>query len=156
MKSDKNKNFIQNIFRKVKINFLKVYHARGSTHEIALGAAIGAFWGVFPTFGLSSILSILLYKLFRFNLVVAISAAFISNPVTSPFFLMLSYKVGTFFITSNVKFEIKNWIESISQIGYILIIGATIVSTVTGLMVYFITKYAIEYKRMKKIKKFNL
>ena len=151
MKSAK-KTFILNILRKIKINFLKVYNARGSTHEIALGAAIGAFWGVFPTFGLSTILSILLYKLFRFNLVVAISAAFISNPVTSPFFLMLSYKVGTFFITSNVKFEIKNWIESISQIGYILIIGATIVSTVTALLVYFITKKAIEYKRLKKIK----
>ena len=69
---------------------MKIYYARGSVHEIALGAAIGAFWGVFPTFGLSTILSILLYKVFRFNLPVAISAAFISNPITSPFLLMIS------------------------------------------------------------------
>jgi uncharacterized protein (DUF2062 family) len=85
-----NNNFFMHIFRKLKINFLKIYYARGSVHEIALGAAIGAFWGVFPTFGLSTILSILLYKVFRFNLPVAISAAFISNPITSPFLLMIS------------------------------------------------------------------
>jgi len=108
MKLTKNKNFIQNIFRKVKINLLKIYYARGSAHEIALGAAIGAFWGVFPTFGLSTILSLLLYKILRFNLLVAISAAFISNPLTSPFLLLLSYKVGTYFIETDIKFEYNN------------------------------------------------
>ena len=84
-------NYVINIFRKLKLNFLKIYYARGSTHEIALAAAIGAFWGVFPTFGLSTILSLLLYKIFRFNIVAAISGAFISNPLTSPFLLMISY-----------------------------------------------------------------
>ena len=65
MKSVK-RNLVINIFRKAKISFMKIYYARGSAHEIALGAAIGAFWGVFPTFGLSTILSLLLYKIFRF------------------------------------------------------------------------------------------
>ncbi len=155
MKSAKNKNFILNIFRKVKINFLKVYYARDSAHEIALGAAIGAFWGVFPTFGLSTILTLLLYKLFRFNLVAGISAAFISNPLTSPFLLIISYKVGTYFIETNIKFEYDNWYQNISQIGYVLIIGSTIVSMLTGLLVYFITKYAIEHRLRVKLKKLN-
>jgi len=158
MKASENKNFIQNIFRKAKIIFLKIYYTRGSSHEIALGAAIGAFWGVFPTFGLSTILSLMLYKLFRFNLLSAISGAFISNPLTSPFFLLLSYNVGTLFIKTNIKFEYKNiksLIDNASQIGYVLIIGSAIISTVTGLLVYFITKYAIEYRRRPKIEKPN-
>jgi len=147
MKLGKHKNFIYNTYRKVKINVLKIYNARGSAHEIALGAAIGAFWGVFPTFGLSTILSLLLYKIFRFNLLVAISAAFISNPLTSPFLLLVSYKVGTYFVKTSVKFEYNNWYENISQLGYVMLIGSTIVSTLTGLIIYFFTKRAIEKSR---------
>ncbi len=144
------RNFIINIYRKAKISFLKIYYARGSAHEIALGAAIGAFWGVFPTFGLSTILSLLLYKIFRFNLVAAISGAFISNPLTSPFLLMISYKVGGFFTKNNVQFDDDHWFNNLPQIGYVLVIGASIVSFATGLIIYFITKYLVE--RRRKIK----
>jgi uncharacterized protein len=143
-------NFIVNIYRKAKISFLKIYYARGTAHEIALGAAIGAFWGVFPTFGLSTILSFLLYKIFRFNFIAAISGAFISNPLTSPFLLMISYKVGGYFTKNNVQFDDDHWYENLPQIGYVLIIGATIVSFVTGVFIYFITKYIVE--RRRKIK----
>lgn len=140
-------NFFIKIINKFKENLLKIYNAQGTAYEIALGAAIGAFWGVFPTFGLSTILSILLYKVFRFNLVVAVSAAFISNPITSPFLLLISYKVGTFFITTDIKFEYENWEQNISQIGYVLFLGATVVSTITALMVFYTTKYIIERRK---------
>ena len=152
MKSIK-RNFIINILRRLKINFLKIYYARGSVHEIALGAAIGAFWGVFPTFGLSTILSLLLYKVLRFNLPAAISAAFISNPLTSPFLLMISYKVGTIFIHTDIKFEYETWYQNISIIGYVLLIGATIVSTITAFLIYFIVKYAVDIRRKKNLNK---
>lgn len=146
MKSVK-RNFVINIFRRAKISFMKIYYARGSAHEIALGAAIGAFWGVFPTFGLSTILSLLLYKIFRFNIVAAISGAFISNPLTSPFLLMLSYKVGSYFIKTDIQFDYDNWYKNLPQMGYILIIGSTIVSSVTALFVYYIIKYSVERRR---------
>jgi uncharacterized protein (DUF2062 family) len=149
----KKTNFIINIFRKLKINFYKIYYARGGVHEIALGAAIGAFWGVFPTFGLSTILSLLLYKMIRFNLPVAISAAFISNPLTSPFLLMISYKVGAFFINTNLKFEYETWYNNIPKIGYIMFMGSTIVSSITAIIVYFLIKSLVEYRRKKAIQK---
>lgn len=140
-------NFFINIYRKAKINVLKIYHARGSAHEIALGAAIGAFWGVFPTFGLSTVLSLLMYKFLRFNLLAAISGAFISNPLTSPFLLILSYKVGQYFIPTDQTLELSNWYTSLPQIGYVLLVGATLVSIVTSFIVYYLTKYTIEKKR---------
>lgn len=151
----KKRNFIINIFRKLKINFLKIYYARGSVNEISLGAAIGAFWGVFPTFGLSTILSLLLYKVLRFNLPVAISAAFISNPLTSPFLLMISFKAGQLFINSDATFDYDNWFENISEIGYILFLGSIIVSSIAAILVYFIIKYAVEFRR-KKLTENNL
>ncbi|WP_439506744.1 DUF2062 domain-containing protein [Sediminibacterium sp.] len=146
MKPTKRNCFI-NILRKVRINFLKIYHARGSAHEIALGAAIGAFWGVFPTFGLSTVLSLLMYKFLRFNLLAAISGAFISNPLTSPFLLILSYKVGQYFIPTNQTLELSNWYTTLPQIGYVLLVGATLVSIVTSFIVYYLTKFAIEKRR---------
>lgn len=152
MKSIK-RNIIVNILRKLKISFLKIYYARGSVSEIALGAAIGAFWGVFPTFGLSTILSLLLYKVIRFNLPVAISAAFISNPLTSPFLLIISYKVGKLFINTDIQFEYETWHQNISKIGYVLLVGSTIVSTITAFLVYFIVKYAVLYRRKKSLYK---
>lgn len=151
--NSKKSNFIINILNRLKINFLKIYYTRGSVHEIALGAAIGAFWGVFPTFGLSTILSLLLYKVLRFNLPAALSAAFISNPLTSPFLLMISYKVGTIFIQTDIKFEYETWRQNITKIGYILFIGSTIVSTISALLIYFIAKYAVEFRRKSNLKK---
>jgi uncharacterized protein (DUF2062 family) len=145
------RNFISSILSKLKANFLSIYNSRGSTHEIALGAAIGAFWGVFPTFGLSTVLSLLLYKIFRFNLPAALSAAFISNPLTSPFLLMISYHVGTLFIPTDFKFEYETWYQNISKIGYVMLIGATIVSAMTALLIYFIVKYAVENRRKKNL-----
>jgi hypothetical protein len=144
------KNFIITIYRKAKINIYKVYYARGSVHEIALGAAIGAFWGVFPTFGLSTILTLLLYKIFRFNVLVAISAAFISNPLTSPFLLILSYKVGTFFVKSTIQFNIKTWSENLPKIGYTLFVGSTIVSSISAILMYYLVKYVVEFRRKQK------
>jgi uncharacterized protein (DUF2062 family) len=149
MKPAKN-NFFLNILRKSKISFLKIYYARGNAHEIALGAAIGAFWGVFPTFGLSTILTLLLYKFIRFNLFVAISAAFISNPITSPFWLMTSYLVGNYFLKSNFKFKLENWTESIPQIGYSMALGATLVSSFTAILIYYIVKFTINSKQKMK------
>jgi uncharacterized protein (DUF2062 family) len=144
---------MKNIFKKVKFHILKIYYARGTAHEIALGAAIGAFWGVFPTFGLSTVLSLLLYRIFRFNIVVAISAAFISNPFTSPFLLFISYKVGSFFRLSPAKFELEKWDENLSRFGWVMLTGSTIVSTVVGCVIYFVTKYVVEHREKVKLKK---
>jgi uncharacterized protein (DUF2062 family) len=150
MKNSKN-NFIVNIIRKAKINFLKIYNARGSTHEIALGAAIGSFWGVFPTFGLSTILSLLLYKIFRFNLLVAISAAFISNPLTSPFLLFLSYKIGSLIISSETTFDFKNLSENLGDLGLTMLVGSFLLSSFTAVVVFFLTKYFVAKRRQKKL-----
>ena len=117
------RNFFVNIYRKARISFLKIYYSRGSVHEIALGAGIGAFLGVFPTFGLSTIISLLLYKLFRFNLVAAISGAFISNPLTSPFLLLISYQVGTFFIPTDIQFDLDNWSHELPRSAWCCLQG---------------------------------
>ena len=140
-------SFFKKIVKRIKTSAKKIYHARGSAHEIALGAAIGAFWGVFPTFGLSTVLTLLLYKVIRFNVLVAISAAFISNPLTSPFWLLSAYEVGNYLLQSEIEFNLETWTEDLPRIGSTLLLGSTVVSSVTAVVVYYVTRYFVGRRR---------
>ena len=82
------------LIRRLKLFFIKLARARDSTSEIALGAGIWAFISVFPTFGLGMPLVILMNRFFKFNLISALALSVVSNPFTSPFFILTSYKVG--------------------------------------------------------------
>lgn len=146
VKVKKHNIFVQ-LIRKIKISFLKIYYARGSSYEIALGAAIGAFWGVFPTFGLSTPLVIIMYRFMKFNLIAAFSGAFISNPLTSPFWLFFSYKIGALFIHSEVTFELSNWTKNLRELGLMMLVGSLLLSSITAIIIFFLTKYLIEKRR---------
>lgn len=135
------KNPILLLFRKIKLAIIQVYRAKGSPHEIALGVAIGAFWGVFPTFGLSTPLILVLYRFIHFNIITAFAGALVSNPLTSPFLLWISYKVGSIFFTppQNIKDILsEKWWEKLQDVGLIMLVGATIVSTIVAVLAYFI------------------
>ena len=64
---------------------------------------------------------------------------------------MISYHVGTLFIPTDFRFEYETWYQNISKIGYVMLIGATIVSAMTALLIYFIVKYAVENRRKKNL-----
>lgn len=141
------KNFFVRLYRRVRIYLLKIYYARGSAHEVALGAAIGVFWGVFPTFGLSTLLTLFLARFFRFNVIVAISAAFVSNPFTSPFLLWISYTVGEWFVHTEQVFDFQHWYRDISHISFTLFLGSTIVSAASAFLAYYSTYFAIARRK---------
>jgi uncharacterized protein len=141
-----------NLWRKAKLFFLKLARDRASVHEIALGAAIGTFISVFPTFGFGTLLVLLLYRFLKFNLVAALAMSVISNPFTSPFFMVLSFKVGTLILNTNVQFSIKTWKDNLSETGIIILWGSLLVSGVMGLLAYFMTKIIVEKYRNKQKK----
>jgi uncharacterized protein len=138
-----------NLWRKAKLFFLKLARDRASVHEIALGAGIGTFISVFPTFGFGTLLVLLLYRFLKFNLVAALAMSVISNPFTSPFFMVLSFKVGSLILNTNVQFSIKTWKDNLSETGIIILWGSLLVSGVMGLLAYFITKFIVEKYRNK-------
>ncbi len=142
-----------NLFRKAKYLFLKIKRARGSINEIALGAGIGTFISVFPTFGIGIFIVLLLYRFLPFNLVAALSASLISNPFTSPFFMVFSFKVGSFILGINVDFDIDNWKENLKDTGIIILWGSLVVSGTLGVLAYFISKFVlIRIRREKELK----
>lgn len=123
-------------------------------HSIALGAAIGMTIGLTPTVGVQMIVvmivSLLTRKLFRFNIMAALIAVYVSNPLTMiPIYWML-YLVGTQFVAGDVTreqfaaiFEYKGfaeWLQTIEELVFIigkpLLIGTAIVATIGGLVTY--------------------
>jgi uncharacterized protein len=123
-------------------------------HSIALGTAVGMTIGLTPTVGIQMIIvmivSLLTRKLFRFNIMAALIAVYISNPLTMiPLYWML-YLVGTHFVAGDVThqqfaaiFTYKGfaewWVtiqELVFVIGKPLLIGTAIVATIGGLATY--------------------
>jgi uncharacterized protein (DUF2062 family) len=142
-----------NLWRKAKLFFLKLARDRAGVHEIALGASIGTFISVFPTFGLGTLLVLLLYRCLKFNLVAALAMSVISNPFTSPFFMVFSLKIGSLILNTNVQFSLKNWKDNLSETGIILLWGSLLVSGILGLLAYFMTKFIVTKYRNKNQRK---
>jgi cardiolipin synthase A/B len=139
-----------NVWRRAKLFFLKLARDRASVHEIGLGAGIGTFISVFPTFGFGTLLVLLLYRFLKFNLVAALAMSVISNPFTSPFFMVLSFKVGSLILNTNVQFSLENWKDNLSETGIVILWGSLLVSGVMGLLAYFITTFIVAKYRSKE------
>ena len=140
------------MFRRIKYEIIKFARAHATTHEIAYGAAIGAFISIFPTFGAGTLIVILLYRLLNFNLVAAISGSMISNVFTAPFFLLLSYKIGSQFWPTKSPLNIHTWYKNLDEVGVSVFGGGFILSLVISIFIYFLVKYSVQYYRKHKMR----
>lgn len=138
------------LFRKIKLFFLKLARARASTFEISLGAAIGTFISVFPTFGLGMPLVAILSRFFKFNVMVALAFSVISNPFTSPFFILMSYKVGAFITGSQIDLNAENWQSNLGDAGLAILFGTLIVSGTAAVLAFYISKLIVTNIRKNK------
>lgn len=139
-----------NISKKLKLFFLKLARAKASTLEISWGAAIGTFISVFPTFGFGMPFVVLLSKFFKFNLIAALALSVVSNPFTSPFFMVLSYNIGSVITGSEIEFDIGNWKQNLGDTGITFLIGSFVVSGTLSVLAYFLTKIIVKKYRDKK------
>lgn len=139
-------------FRRIKLFFIKLARAETSINEIAWGMGIGAFISVFPTFGLGTLLVLLFHRFIKFNLIAALAASLISNPFTSPFFMVSSFKVGSLILRTKVKFSLEHWKENLGDTGIIMLIGSLVVSGGVAILAFFITKLIITKLRNRRKK----
>lgn len=134
-------------------------------HAIALGTAIGVFLGLTPTVGLQMITVMLLSactrRLFRFNVMAALMAVYVSNPVTLvPIYYGL-YKVGTLFVGGTVTREqfaatleysnFSEWWNTVAELfvslGHPLLVGTAVVSIPCGLLTYPLMRWLLSWFR---------
>jgi len=140
----------ESIIKRIKNRFIKLAKEKSSENEIAAGVALGAFTGIFPSFGFGFLTVLLLYRFFKFNLVAAASGSLISNPLTSPLFMLLSFKVGEIILGTNVHFDMHNWSENLKEVGYSIFIGALVVSASFSIVAYFISREIVIRLRKRK------
>lgn len=134
-------------------------------HAIALGTAIGVFLGLTPTVGLQMITVMLLSactrRLFRFNVMAALMAVYVSNPITLvPIYYGL-YKIGTLFVGGTVTREqfaatleygnFSEWWNTVLSLfvslGHPLLVGTAIVAIPCGLLTYPLMLWLLSWFR---------
>jgi len=136
-------------WKNVKSFIRRILWINDSPQKIALGAAIGVFWAVMPTFGFAILFSLPTALLFKANRTSAILATFVANPLTTPFFYAFGYKIGQLVLghtpfSFSWKFLIKA--QNLLNVGKSLLIGDFVLAIIIalgtyGLVLGIITKY---------------
>ncbi|HBU70058.1 MAG TPA: hypothetical protein DEE98_06690 [Elusimicrobia bacterium] len=133
---------------KIKNYWHKLLHSNDSPHKVALGFSVGAFLGVFPTFGAGTVLAVALCAVFRLNYVSAIAGSFIvMNPLTTPFFWGLSALAGGLIFSRDSKMII----EAVRNGHFYGEIGSITMIYLTGSMVVSLFVAAASYPAVKTI-----
>lgn len=88
----------RNYWKELKKLLKKVVLSNDSPEKLARGFAVGIFWGVMPTFGLAVLFSLPTAVFLKANRLTAILGTFISNPFTSPFFMLWGTYTGNFIL----------------------------------------------------------
>jgi len=139
-------------WKRTKILFKKILTANDSPHKLAMGFAIGVFWGVMPTFGFAIIFSLPTALFLKANKVTAILGTFVSNPLTAPFFYAFSYKVGNFILRlHSLPFSWNIFkLENILNISKSLLIGSIIFAIIAAFISYGLILMIILLIRKRK------
>ena len=152
---------IKNLFRAIKLAYLRLLRVNDSPRKIAMGFALGAFIGIFPTFWLGGILSILLSWIFRLNYVSAVLGAFIiMNPLTTPLFWTLSAIAGGLIFSTRAELIIDalksgEIFHHLKDLAVVYLVGNIIVSSLVSVFSYWLMKRIIIARRISRAGKIH-
>lgn len=137
---------------------------RWQRHSVALGVAIGIFFGFMTPLAqipISAAFSVLL----RANIIAAAASTFVTNPFTFPFFYLGAYQVG-FFVLNDGGFtsftsaifppDGVSWIDFLMTTGKPVVLGLVLFAIFFGILSYFVTSFIwstrtkIRWARRKK------
>ncbi|MBU2634628.1 MAG: DUF2062 domain-containing protein [Nanoarchaeota archaeon] len=145
---------LKKIRKKIKKHFIEVIKIKKSPHSMALGFAIGTFIAIFPTWGLTFLLGLIVIALFpKVNKFTLLLAFIIWNPlITAPLYLW-AYKLGTLIFGSTpiVKFNIII-LDQFYNFSRRFIVGISIISLIISIISYFIVKLIAQAYKNKKRK----
>lgn len=141
--SQKTKDFIKKILR-----------TKDSPKKIALGLAIGVFWGIAPTFGFAILFSLPTAFLFKGNRLAAILGTFANNPLTFPFVYASGIKIGQLILkTTPVPLSLEFFkVESLLSVGKSLLVGSIFLAIGLATLTYFLAlQIIIRYRAHHRI-----
>ncbi|TCS84447.1 DUF2062 domain-containing protein [Tepidibacillus fermentans] len=148
------------IYRKLKLQYLKLLRMKSAPSIIARGYAIGTFleFLTLPTLGVAFFLLYPFSKIFRASFASSM-IGYIVGKFIMLFFLYWNYSVGNMItkmkVSEQVSAEVSHFftIDAIKENGIAFFIGSAVNGTIVGLVSYFLVYYLLVYYRWKKSKK---
>ncbi len=145
-----------------KEHWTKLFVLEDTPQSIALGAAIGIFLGFTPLIGLKTLLALGFAFLFRANkiaAVVAVSLHDLALPLM-PVLYRLEYDIGYWLLSEPHPLPPSfnhhqlsghawlNWTTFVT-LGVPLLLGGVILATPASVLVFFLTRMAVQARRAK-------
>ena len=131
--------------RNLRHLIIRFKQLHGNPHYIAMGMAVGVFVSVTPTFPLHTFLAVTLAFILRGSKAAAAIGVWFANPLTMPFFYLVSYKAGIILLGISSPFDTKyHSILELLQLGlditFAMITGGALLGFFPGIAAYFITR----------------
>ena len=133
---------------------LKLHAIEATPHAIALGFAVGTFFGFMPLFGVKTLLSILFAWILRSNKVAAIIGVTLHDLILpfAPLLLRLEFKLGFWVLSRPHHFPPKlrhadlhtalSWTKMLTTSGPLLL-GSVILGIPFSIAAYFLLRRAV-------------
>ncbi len=142
-------------WRRARLTYLKMLRLSDPPEKIALGAAIGVFMGIFPTFGVGTLLALLLAAMTRANKAAAVLGSLVMNPLTTPFFWTLSVLTGSVLMGEDsrkilAKVHNEGLLRGAGRAYLVFTVGNLIVSSLFAVATYLFIRWAVRKKRKLK------
>lgn len=117
---------------------------RGTPEYIARGLAVGVFAGLFPIFGLQTIVGVALATLLRGHKIAAAAGTWISNPLTYLPIYAINFQVGRWLLNSQQEFvpesilSFQELMQYGTQFVAALFLGCLVMGITGGILSYFL------------------
>ena len=137
----------------MKNNFLKTIYEKlvktdDTPHRVALGFAIGIFYGLFPFIGV--IFTIVTAFIFRANKISALIGCFVTNTWMSAVLILPSIRVGAKIFGLDWRLLWQDMASLSADVVLPSLVGFFIIAFIISLASYFISLYFIIRHRNRK------
>ncbi len=152
--------FSRTLVSKIKDYCVWLWQQEGTPAQRSRGLACGVFSGCFPLFGLQMFLGVILSRILKGNRLLAISATWISNPVTYLPIYWFNYHIGCLLLGGNhIHQDLPRItflsLKNISMHFFLrLLLGSIIVGTFSGLIVGVLTYLFLKIKLLRQSDQF--
>lgn len=121
---------------------LKVKRQRDAQHRVALGLAIGAFFGCVPLLGQFFLASYVAWLL-RANVLMAAVGSFINNPWTFAVFMAWNYKLGHWLLGNHKPPPLPQWdkiFSSLMDVYFPMLLGGVMTGVLAAILLYVLVR----------------
>ncbi|MGD1804671.1 DUF2062 domain-containing protein [Dapis sp. BLCC M126] len=157
-KSPSNSNKLAHWHRYGRYLYWRFIRMRGTPEYIARGLAVGVFAGLFPIFGVQTIVGVALATLVRGHKIAAAAGTWVSNPLTYLPIYAINFQVGRWLVNSQVEFVPESILSFPELMQYgtqfvtSLFLGCLVMGIIGGILSYFVGLRIIRWWRSSRRK----